>query len=303
MMVLLAGTVTTVALPPVIDKCKTCGLPIGRCKYKGKHPAKPESSKPKQETTKPKKESSNRSTRYGASTGMSQAQRDRVLRELEENMVWVEGGTFTMGATSEQGSDAYSNETPIHQVTLSGFYICKYEVTQELWQSVMGNNPSKFKGNLNRPVETVSWDDCQEFIGKLNKMTGKRYRLPTEAEWEYAARGGNKSNGYKYAGSTDLGSVAWYDDNSGNSTHAVGTKQANELGLYDMTGNVWEWCVDWYDLYSSASQTNPTGPSLGSIRMCRGGCWNIFARFCRVSFRSGSFPMDSFDNHGLRLAL
>ena len=322
MMVLLAGTVTTVALPPVIEKCKTCGLPIGRCKYKGKHPAKQESSKPKKETSKPKKESSNRkqetakpnrgnnsqsstnrSTPSSASTGMSQAQRDRVLSELEANMVWVEGGTFTMGATPEQGSDAESDEKPAHQVTLSGFYICKYEVTQELWQAVMGSNPSFFKGNLSRPVEEVSWDDCQIFISKLNSLTGKRYRLPTEAEWEYAARGGNRSRGYKYSGSDNLGSVTWYTDNSGSTTHPVGQKSPNELGLYDMSGNVWEWCYDWYGSYSSGSQTNPTGSSSGSNRVYRGGGWFDNARFCRVSYRYSFTPSLRSSHLGLRLAL
>ena len=322
MVVLLAGTVTTVALPPVIEKCKTCGLPIGRCKYKGKHPAKQESSKPKKETSKPKKESSNRkqetakpnrgnnsqsstnrSTPSSASTGMSQAQRDRVLSELEANMVWVEGGTFTMGATPEQGSDAESDEKPAHQVTLSGFYICKYEVTQELWQAVMGSNPSYFKGNLSRPVEEVSWDDCQIFISKLNSLTGKRYRLPTEAEWEYAARGGNRSRGYKYSGSDNLGSVTWYTDNSGSTTHPVGQKSPNELGLYDMSGNVWEWCYDWYGSYSSGSQTNPTGSSSVSRRVIRGGSWNRIARHCRVSLRSNYTPSIRDVILGLRLAL
>ena len=137
-------------------------------------------------------------------------------------MVYVSGGTFTMGATSEQGSDAWDNEKPAHSVTLSGYYIGKYEVTQELWEAVMGSNPSYFKGD-NLPVERVSWNDVQEFLRKLNAMTGKRYRLPTEAEWEFAARGGNSSRGYKYSGSNSLGSVAWYTDNSGNRTHAVPT--------------------------------------------------------------------------------
>ena len=150
-------------------------------------------------------------------------------------MVYVSGGTFTMGATSEQGSDAYDWEKPAHSVTLSGYYIGKYEVTQELWKAVMGSNPSRFKGD-NLPVEQVSWDDVQEFLRKLNAMTGKRYRLPTEAEWEFAARGGNSSRGYKYSGSNSLGSVAWYYDNSGSRTHAVGTKSPNELGIYDMSG-------------------------------------------------------------------
>ena len=171
--------------------------------------------------------------------------KSRVLQNLIKNMVYVEGGTFMMGATSEQGSDAYDREKPAHQVTLSSFSIGKYEVTQEEWEAVMGSNPSYFKGKK-LPVEKVSWDNCQKFIRKLNKLTGKQFRLPTEAEWEYASRGGSMSRGYKYAGGNDLGSVAWYDGNSDNKTHEVGKKQPNELGLYDMSGNVWEWCQDWY---------------------------------------------------------
>lgn len=225
-----------------------------------------------------------------------------VIKQLEDNMVRVEGGTFTMGATAEQGSDADSDENPAHQVTLSSFHIGKYEVTQGEWKAVMGTNPSYIKGD-NLPVENVSWDDCQEFIRKLNEMTGKNFRLPTEAEWEYAARGGNKSNGTKYAGGSDIGSVAWYDGNSGETTHPVGQKRANELGLYDMTGNVWEWCQDWYGSYSSSSQTNPTGSATGSYRVGRGGSWGINARFCRVSFRGRYSPDIRYGNLGLRLAL
>ena len=225
-----------------------------------------------------------------------------VIRSLINNMVRVEGGTFTMGATSEQGSDADSDEKPAHQVTLSSFNIGKYEVTQEEWQAVMGSNPSGFKG-VKHPVENVSWNDCQEFIRKLNSMTGKHFRLPTEAEWEYAARGGNKSRGYKYAGSNDHGSVAWYDGNSGSKTHDVGQKQPNELGLYDMSGNVWEWCQDWKGSYSSGSQTNPTGPSSGSYRVIRGGSWRSSAGYCRVALRSYYTPDNRYIALGLRLVL
>ena len=227
-----------------------------------------------------------------------------TVKGISFDMVYVEGGTFTMGATSEQGSDAESNEKPVHQVTLSDYYIGKTEVTQELWKAVMGKNPSYFKGDLSRPVETVSWKDCQKFITKLNKLTGKRFRLPTEAEWEYAARGGNRSRGYKYAGSDNLGSVAWYDSKSGFTTHPVGTKSPNELGLYDMSGNVWEWCQDWKGGYSSVSQTNPTGPSSGSNRVLRGGCWDSSPGDCRVSDRLVSAePSYTFYDLGLRLAL
>ncbi len=226
-----------------------------------------------------------------------------IIENLIANMVYVEGGTFTMGATSEQGSDAHSDESPTHSVTLSNYYIGKYEVTQAEWAAVMGSNPSNFTGDDNLPVECVSWNDCQEFIKKLNAKTGLNFRLPTEAEWEYAARGGNKSRGYKYAGSNNIADVAWYGDNSGDKTHAVGTKQPNELGLYDMSGNVWEWCSDWFGSYSSASQTNPMGASSGSIRVHRGGSWYNDAWNCRVSRRNDFNP--DFRNYvlGLRLVL
>ena len=208
-----------------------------------------------------------------------------------------------MGATSEQGSDAESNESPVHSVTLSSYYIGETEVTQELWQAVMGSNPSYNSGYPQRPVETVSWNDCQEFITKLNNLTGKNFRLPTEAEWEYAARGGNKSKGYKYSGSNTIDNVAWYTSNSSSQTHDVKTKQANELGIYDMSGNVYEWCQDWYGSYSRGSQTNPTGPSSGSDRVLRGGGWNFSARRCRVSLRHGNSPDGRYFSYGLRLSL
>ena len=218
-------------------------------------------------------------------------------------MIEVEGGTFQMGATSEQGSDAYNNENPVHNVTLSDYYIGETEVTQKLWFVVMGTNPSGYTGQPLRPVENVSWNDCQEFITKLNELTGKNFRLPTEAEWEYAARGGSKSNGCKYSGSNTLGNVAWYKDNSGSRTHGVKTKSANELGIYDMSGNVWEWCQDWYGSYSSESQTDPTGPSSGSYRVVRGGSWYDSAEDCRVSTRNHSAHNSTPSDLGLRLVL
>lgn len=218
------------------------------------------------------------------------------------DMVRVEGGTFTMGATPEQGDDADDDEKPAHEVTLDSYYIGKTEVTQALWEAVMGNNPSRFKG-LNHPVEKVSWNDCQAFISKLNQMTGKTFRLPTEAQWEYAARGGRQSQGYKYAGSNNLDEVAWYHDNSNRQTHDVGTKRPNELGLYDMSGNVWEWCSDWYGSYSSTPQTNPTGSSSGAYRVLRGGGWYYFAWYSRVSCRDINYPDYRFNEFGLRLSL
>lgn len=186
-------------------------------------------------------------------------------------MVPVQGGTFTMGATSEQGSGAWDDEKPVHQVTLNSYYIGKYEVTQALWKAVTGSNPSSEKGD-NLPVEDVDWDDCQSFIRELNRKTGKKFRLPTEAEWEFACRGGCKSAGYKYSGSDNQNEVAWCTNK--NKLYKVGKRKPNELGIYDMSGNVWEWCQDWYGKYSSNSQVNPSGPSIGSEHVVRGG--NMF---------------------------
>ena len=216
-------------------------------------------------------------------------------------MVYVPAGTFTMGATSEQGSDAWEYEIPTHNVTLNSYYIGQTEVTQALWKAVMGSTPSYYQGDQ-LPVESVSWYDCQEFIMRLNSKTGKQFRLPTEAEWEYAARGG-QSGGTKYAGSNDINSIAWYDNNATNEPHNVATKSPNSLGIYDMSGNVCEWCQDWYGDYSSSSQTNPKGPSNGYFRVNRGGSWSYDAGGCRVSFRGLNSPSDGYDNFGLRLVL
>ncbi|MBR5102877.1 MAG: formylglycine-generating enzyme family protein [Muribaculaceae bacterium] len=236
-------------------------------------------------------------------------------------MVKVEGGTFTMGATAEQGSETYSSEKPAHQVTISTFSIGATEVTQELWQAVMGYNPSLFYGNNKRPVDCVSWDDCQAFIYKLNQLTGKRFRLPTEAEWEYAARGGKNSNGYKYSGSNNINSVSWYYDNSDNTTHPVATKVANELGIYDMSGNVSEWCQDFYQSYNDFADgvVDPWGISDGySIYKClRGGNAFCISNMSRVSSRywivpeyrnnynslNGGFLTDTNYPIGMRLVL
>ena len=218
------------------------------------------------------------------------------------NMIYVNGGTFTMGATSEQ-MNPENEEKPMHQVTLSSFYIGETEVTQSLWKAVMDSNPSQFKGD-NLPVERVSWEDCQDFIRKLNIITGRNFRLPTEAEWEFAARGGNKSKHTQYSGSGKIEDVAWFDGNS-NETHRVKSKKANELGIYDMSGNVWEWCQDWYGEYSSTSQENPAGPDKGSYRVYRGGGFKY--RYgkggCRVAYRNctKSNVRDSY--LGLRLVL
>ena len=223
--------------------------------------------------------------------------------DVRFEMVYVEGGTFRMGATEEQGEDAWDDENPVHRVTLSSYLIGKHEVTQALWEELMGSNPSYNKQGGDYPVENVSWFDCREFIKKLNARTGMKFRLPTEAEWEYAARGGNRGKGYKYAGGDNLDEVGWFIDNSGNPTHPVGEKKPNELGLYDMSGNVWEWCQDWRGAYSSEAQTNPTGPQSGGDRVLRGGSYWGCARCCRVSDRIFSDPGYRDVYFGLRLVL
>ena len=217
-----------------------------------------------------------------------------TVKGVSFKMIKVAGGTFTMGATAEQGDDADDWKRPAHQVTLSDYYIGQTQVTQELWTAVMGDNPSEFKGD-NLPMESVSWDDCQFFIEKLNlllskELGGKHFALPTEAQWEFASRGGNKSKGYKYAGSNEIDDVAWFEYNSGYKTHPVAQKQPNELGLYDMSGNVYEWCQDWYGKYSSDAQTNPQGPASGTRRVYRGGSRYSSAKDCRVYSHNGSSP-------------
>lgn len=267
---------------------------------------KPKKQKPATTQVAPKKhKSQSKPTKGGTvkcvATKASYSNGTLTVNGIKYNMVWVDGGTFRMGATSEQGSEI-SDEKPVHSVTLSGYYIGKTEVTQALWQAVMGSNPSYFEGD-DLPVEQVSWDDCQEFIRKLNSLTGQNFRLPTEAEWEFACRGGNNSRGYKYSGSNYIDNVAWYDGNSGKKTHPVATKSPNELGIYDMSGNVFEWCSDWKGDYSSGAQTNPKGPYDGSYRVHRGGSWGYGARDCRSSFRNSGNPSFRCISLGLRLAL
>ena len=256
-------------------------------------------------------------------SGMAQEKKTFTVNGVSFNMIYVQGGTFQMGSDD---SEAFSWEQPVHSVTLSDYYIGETEVTQELWEAVMGTAIEQQRKKAEEywgyecdlygvgstyPMYYISWEECQEFIKKLNRITGKNFRLPTEAQWEYAARGGNKSRGYKYAGSDTIGEVAWYYDNAcdgvGSSspdfgTHRVGTKSANELGLYDMSGNVLEWCSDWYGDYSSSLQTNPTGPTTGSCRVLRGGCWNYDAQYCRVANRDNDSPDYRDDNGGFRLA-
>lgn len=232
---------------------------------------------------------------------------------LNMKMVYVEGGSFRMGATPEQGSDADSDESPVHTVRLDSYYIAECEVTQAQWEKIMGTTIyqqrdkentqwSMFGVGDNNPMYYVSWEEAQAFCRELSAKTGKTYLLPTEAQWEYAARGGNKSKGYKYSGGYAIDAVAWYYPNSGNSTHAVKQKRANELGLYDMSGNVWEWCSDRFGSYSSSEQINPTGAGSGQRRVLRGGCWYNDAGICRVSYRSGSTPPGRDYSRGFRVA-
>ena len=217
-------------------------------------------------------------------------------------MVHVEGGMFTMGCTSDQWPDHRRNEAPVHEVTLSGYYIGQTEVTQELWNAVMGKNPSKFI-DPQRPVETVSMFACAEFVDKLSELTGKVFRLPTEAEWEFAARGGNKSRHYKYSGSNEVDDVAWYAGNSGLESHPVATKAPNELGIHDMSGNVLEWCMDWYYYYTQDPCVNPVGPDSGDENVYRGGCWESDACFCRNATRDKLDPDTAMNVLGLRVVM
>jgi formylglycine-generating enzyme required for sulfatase activity len=248
----------------------------------------------------------------GATSG-SKASRNTGAHPAESEMIFVKGGSFLMGCTDEQ-DNCGSDERPAHHVTVSDFYIGKYEVTQAQWAQLMETNvrqqrdksdPSlNIRGEgANYPMYYVSWDEAQMFIERLNAATGKRYRLPTEAEWEYAARGGNQSKRNRYVGSNSLENAAWFSGNSGKSTHPVGTKMANELGIYDMSGNVWEWCYDWYGSYGSNSQTNPTGAGSGPNRVRRGGGWYSDAPYCRVSGRTYGSVGSRSDVLGFRLVL
>ncbi len=223
-------------------------------------------------------------------------------------MMPVEGGTFMMGGTGEQVNPD-TDETP-HLVTLSDYYIEISEMPQVIWKAVMGSNPSEHVGVV-YPVENVSWNDCQTFINKLNLMladqlNGMKFRLPTEAEWEFAARGGNKSMHYQYSGGNDIDKVAWDRDNSDGYTHAIMNKTSNELGLYDMSGNVCEWCQDIYGSYDSKPQVNPTGATSGFNRVVRGGSWgnwDSYAKDCRTANRNNYAPTNKFNNFGFRLVL
>ena len=220
------------------------------------------------------------------------------------DMQRVDGGVFIMGGTSEQHREVIATDLPTHTVALDAYYIATTEVTQGLWQAVMKEWYLSDEWHTpSLPITDVNWYDCQEFIRRLDSITGLPFRLPTEAEWEFAARGGNESKGYKYAGSNRLEDVAWYQDNCGNTTHPVKLLQANELGLYDMSGNVYEWCQDWYGAYESGAYANPTGAPAGNYRVLRGGSWYNYAWRCRVSYRRTCAPSVTFYNVGMRLAL
>ena len=288
-----------IAFLPVVSSAQGAGgqvrRPVKKQQTTNTTPAKKRQSQKKESEQKPAKKQREKKP---VEQNPSETSSETIIQRLINNMVYVEGGTFTMGATTSR----YKDEKPAHRVTLSSFLIGKYEVTQEEWEAVMGDNSSRFKG-AKRPMESITWNKCQEFIRKLNAMTGKQFRLPTEAEWEYAARGGRKSRNYKYSGSNILDDVGWYDGNSSNSTHDVGQLDPNELGLYDMSGNVAEWCADFYGSYESSAQGNPLGLSSESSRVHRGGNWDYWADCCRVLARSYNGPYMYADHIGLRLAL
>ena len=225
------------------------------------------------------------------------------IKDIMFKMILVKGDTFVMGTSLQQGGEN-KDEQVTHNVTLGNFYIGTTQVTQELWNAINGNNPSKIKGKK-LPVTNVSWNDCQNFIKRLNDITGMEFRLPTEAEWEFAAKGGQKGklNGYKYSGSNTITSIMWYSKNSGNRPHEVSSKQSNELGLFDMSGNVWEWCSDWYASYDTSQSFNPNGPIDGVEKVCRGGSFMSEAKECRVSIREKDLPNESSEDVGFRLVL
>lgn len=249
----------------------------------------------------------------GASTGNA-VSKDYTEKAwgINMKMIRVEGGDFMMGCTSEQGQ-CYDDEKNVRRITVDGFYIGMLEVTQSQWEKVMGTSIYQQRNKANSqwslygvgpdyPMYYVSWDEATEFCRLLSNKTGKTYTLPTEAQWEYAARGGKKADGTKYAGSNVIDAVAWYRDNSGSSTHVCGSKRANALGIYDMSGNVWEWCKDWYaSSYVSYDTNNPTGPSSGSSRVARGGGWYGDASNCRVANRDGSTPSSRDYGLGFRV--
>jgi formylglycine-generating enzyme required for sulfatase activity len=215
-------------------------------------------------------------------------------------MVFVKGGSFRMGDTFGDGN---KEEKPVHPVTVNDFYISKFEVTQQQWQLIMGDNPSHFKNCPNCPVERISWFEVQDFLVKLNELTGKNYRLPSEAEWEYAAKGGSQGKGFKYSGRNNINFVSWYSGNSGNKTNPVGLKEPNELGIYDMSGNVWEWVNDWFGFYTDSPKNNPIGPDSGDFKIVKGGSWFGYIGGSRVACRGSDDPSNKRSYIGFRIAL
>ena len=248
-------------------------------------------------------ENKNLSKPVAKASAITKLTRQEAAKEIEDNMVKVDAGVFTMGCANEQDADCYYWEKPSHAIKISSFYMNKFDVTQKEWIAVMDSNPG-YTPCSDCPVENISWQETILFINRLNNLSGKHYRLPTEAEWEYAARGGSKSGGYKYSGSNDAFLVSWHDKNSDKQTHPVGQLQPNELGLYDMSGNVWQWCADWFeaDYYKNGTADNPKGPFGDSYKVCRGGSWWSEAKDGRVSNRD-RYPIDGRDDDvGFRLA-
>ena len=221
-----------------------------------------------------------------------------IADTILKNMVLIEGGTFEMGSIT--GGD---DEKPVHIVRVDNFYMCKFEVRVKEWKQLMGSNPSYFVGCDDCPVETVSWNEIQIFIKKLNELSGKNFRLPTEAEWEYAAKAGKHISYNDFSGNKEIGAVGWFRDNSDAAPHKVGLKSPNANGIYDMTGNVWEWCSDWYqvDYYAVTPRENPQGPQTGEKKVLRGGSWNNFVKHSKVTYRD-TFESDfkTYD-YGFRL--
>lgn len=225
---------------------------------------------------------------------------EQAAKEIASQMTYIEGGVFLMGSNEYE-----EDEQPAHSVFLDSFYMSKFQITQKQWINVMGGNPSEYKSDsLLHPVENVSWVDVKLFIERLNTFTKLKYRFPTEAEWEYAAKGGQQTKEFKFAGSNDINEIAWYLSNSNRKTHPVGTKKANELGLYDMSGAVREWCSDWYDenYYSISPLQNPKGPDEGVYKVLRGGSFDSSSKYCTSTNRDYAEPTDRFNNLGLRLA-
>lgn len=297
-----------------MQKCSVCGKPVSNCAYKGNHPKCGVCGKVKENCpyrgNHPKCSTCGKLKEQCQFNGSHPAQIQKetfTVKGISFVMVKVEGGTFQMGSNNGE-----SNEQPVHQVKLSkDYYIGETEVTQVLWYKVMGQLPTtdgpqweeKYGFGDNYPAYRVSYNDVIRFLTELNKLTGKKFRLPTEAEWEFAAKGGNKSKGYTFSGSNILGDVAWCRSNANSSSHPVKTRKANELGIYDMSGNVCEWCSDFYDNYPSSSQTDPTGPILGSKRVIRRGSWGDNEEKSPVTNRSNLSPDFRSNGMGFRLAL